>query len=117
MEAEEAEGSEPFMKEKEEVDRWEWWFEGWGKKAGVSPEAWERWKADKVFHCVFCRWHGTEEDFPTVLGVLKGLVVKVIDGDRRIPMCPSCKEYRGIEPCLKDCEMKGVGGGRRRLKR
>lgn len=81
-------------------DRWEWWFVGWGKKNGIAPEVWERWKADKVFHCVFCNWHGVEEDFPMVRDVLKGLA-NVIDGEKRIPLCPTCQEYKGIEPCIE----------------
>ena len=78
----------------------------WGpvmKDFGVPPWIFERWlkTPNKKYHCAFCGHHGTlEDDFSIPMDVPDLGDPKNPTIPKLVQCCPSCREYKGITPCI-----------------
>ncbi len=63
----------------------------------VTPEDWNKWKNNpqRPWYCAFCGKHGKFNDFLNTLESSPGAV-------RAIFGCGSCRDYKGMEPCIPD---------------
>lgn len=72
----------------------------WAEAVGVPYNALVRWALNprKLYHCIFCGRHGSADVFNAY--------------DENM-VCPKCRAYKGIEPCIpKHCFwMDGSLGG------
>lgn len=73
------------MVTKEEETFWESWAVI-GHHSLPKLREWEA-NSNREYHCVFCSRHGSESNFRR--------------NSLSILCCPKCREYKGIEPCLK----------------